>query len=100
MPGAGSFGIVSMRRVSGSLFAGFAARAGLTGNASLGDVVAAIHAIPYGRPASRTPDGVLREWKGTCSTKHALLAQIVAERWPQLRPGSFTGCTGSIAQTR
>jgi hypothetical protein len=75
-----------MRRVSGSLFAEFAARAGLPGDASLGEVVAAIQAIPYGRPTSRTPEGVLGEWKGTCSTKHALLARIVAERWPQLRP--------------
>jgi hypothetical protein len=75
-----------MRHVSGSLFAEFAARAGLPGDASLGEVVAAVHAIPYARPTSRTPDGVLAEWKGTCSTKHALLARIVAERWPQLRP--------------
>jgi hypothetical protein len=75
-----------MWRVCGSLFAEFAARAGLPGDASLGEVVAAIQAIPYGRPTSRTPEGVLGEWKGTCSTKHALLARIVAERWPQLRP--------------
>jgi hypothetical protein len=26
------------------------------------------------------------EWRGTCSTKHALLAQLLAERWPPLRP--------------
>jgi hypothetical protein len=26
------------------------------------------------------------EWKGTCSTKHALLAQLLRERWPELQP--------------
>ena len=105
---ADNFAMVSMRRVSGSLFAELAARAGLPGDASLREVVAAIHALPYGRPISRTPEGVLGEWKGTCSTKHALLARIVAERWPQLRPqlihrvyradhASVLSCHGAIA---
>lgn len=46
----------------------------------------AAQAIPYGRPAARTPEGVIGEWKGTCSAKHALLARILHERWPELRP--------------
>lgn len=72
--------------MSESQFARFTARAALQGNASLCQVVNAVQAIPYGRPRSRTADGVISEWKGTCSTKHALLAQLLAERWPQVRP--------------
>jgi hypothetical protein len=70
----------------GPLFARFATRAGLPGDASLCQVVDAVQAIPYGRPRARTPEGVIAEWKGTCSTKHALLAQLLRERWPELQP--------------
>jgi hypothetical protein len=63
----------------------FAARADLPGDASLRQVVNAVQAIPYGRPGSRTPEGVIAEWTGTCSTKHALLAQLLWERWPELQ---------------
>ena len=49
-------------------------------------VVNAVHAIPYGRPGSRTAEGVIDEWKGTCSTKHALLARLFRERWPESQP--------------
>ena len=79
-------GLGSLGRVDGSLFARFASRAGLPGDASLGQVVDAVHAIPYGRPGSRTAEGVIDEWKGTCSTKHALLARLLRERWPESRP--------------
>ena len=72
--------------MNGSLFARFATRAGLAGDASLCQVVNAVHAIPYGRPRSRTAEGVIREWKGTCSTKHALLARLLRERWPESQP--------------
>jgi hypothetical protein len=51
----------------------------------LPQVVNAVQAIPYGRPRSRTPQGVIGEWNGTCSTKHALLAQLLGEQWPGLR---------------
>lgn len=78
-------GIYSLNQVSGSQFARFAARAGLPGDASPRQVVNAVQAIPYGRPGSRTADGVIGEWKGTCSTKHALLTQLLRERWPELR---------------
>jgi hypothetical protein len=81
-----AYAIVSMGRVSRSLFAQFAARAGLPGDVSLRQVVNAAQAIPYGRPRSRTPEGVVSEWKGTCSAKHALLARIVHEQWPHLSP--------------
>jgi hypothetical protein len=73
--------------VSESQFARFAARAALPGDASVRQVVNAVQAIPYGRPESRTAEGVISEWKGTCSTKHALLAQLIRERRPDLRPG-------------
>ena len=79
-------GLSSLGQVNGSLFARFAARAGLPGDAPLGQVVNAVHAIPYGRPGSRTAEGVIQEWKGTCSTKHALLARLLAERWPESQP--------------
>jgi hypothetical protein len=78
--------VYSLDQVNESQFARFAARAGLPGDASLRQVVNAVRAIPYGRPGSRTADGVISEWKGTCSTRHALLAQLLRERWPELRP--------------
>lgn len=71
--------------MSAQLFAQFAVRAGLPDGPSLRLAVNAVQAIPYGRPGSRTPEGVIGEWKGTCSTKHALLARLLAERWPGLR---------------
>ena len=78
--------LCSLGQVNGSLFARFATRAGLPGDASLREVVNAVHAIPYGRPRSRTVEGVIHEWKGTCSTKHALLARLLRQRWPELQP--------------
>jgi hypothetical protein len=77
---------ISLNQMSELLFARFTARAVLPGDASLCQVVNAVQAIPYGRPGSRTAGGVIAEWKGTCSTKHALLAQLLAERWPQVCP--------------
>ena len=50
------------------------------------EVVAAVQSIPYGRPAQRNAQGALTEWRGTCSTKHALLAAVLAERWPETAP--------------
>ena len=35
--------------------------------------------LPYGRTTAPTPEAVLREGRGTCSTKHALLAALAAE---------------------
>ena len=76
----------SLDAMNGSLFARFVTQAGLPGDASLCEVVNAVQAIPYGRPGTRTVDGVMGEWTGTCSTKHALLAQLVRERWPESQP--------------
>ena len=50
------------------------------------EVVDAVRSMPYGRPAERSARGALVEWRGTCSTKHALLAAVLTERWPHLKP--------------
>ncbi|MFA1544454.1 hypothetical protein [Actinomadura monticuli] len=68
------------------LFERFLERAGLPADSGLHDVVAAVQAIPYGRPRDRTVAGVLIDWIGTCSTKHALLSELISERWPDLTP--------------
>ena len=62
------------------------ARAGLPENASLAEVVEAVRSMPYGRPMERSAQGALAEWRGTCSTKHALLAAVLAEHWPHTEP--------------
>lgn len=55
-------------------------------DASLLDLVEAVRALPYGRPSDRTVEGMLRERRGTCSTKHLFLAQRLAERFPETEP--------------
>lgn len=70
----------------GRLWTKFARNAGLGDAATLVDVVEAIRSLPYGRPNDRTPTGVVADWRGTCSTKHALLAELAATRWPELEP--------------
>jgi hypothetical protein len=55
-------------------------------DASLLDFVEAVRAIHYGRPSDRTVDGMLREQRGTCSTKHLFLARVLAERFPDTEP--------------
>jgi hypothetical protein len=62
------------------------ARAGLAESASLAEVVEAVHSMPYGRPTERSAAGALADWRGTCSTKHALLAAVLAEHWPRTQP--------------
>ena len=75
-----------MGQVACPLYDQFAARARLPDGASLREIVNAVQAIPYGRPTSRTTQGVLSEWTGTCSTKHALLAQLLREQWSGTHP--------------
>ncbi len=58
----------------------FVARAGLSEEPSLAEVVNAVKEIPYGRPSDRSAAGVVWEWCGTCSTKHALLAELLSDR--------------------
>jgi len=54
--------------------------------AELREVVEAVRALPYGRPSDRSVEGMLREGRGTCSTKHLYLARVLAERFPETRP--------------
>lgn len=72
--------------MSSPLFDKFAAQVGLPDNPSLRQLVNSVQAIPYGRPRSRTAEGVLEDWQGTCSTKHALLVQLIDELLPDARP--------------
>jgi hypothetical protein len=65
-----------------SLLAQLEDRSGV-GALTFAQAVVAISRIPYGRPSERTAGAVLREWRGTCSTKHMLLAEVARERWPQ-----------------
>lgn len=58
----------------------------LAADASLVDLVEAVRALPYGRPDDRSVDGLLRERRGTCSTKHLFLAQALADRFPHTQP--------------
>ena len=69
-----------------TLWTTFGQKAGLGDSATLVDVVESIRSLPYGRPHDRTPAGVVSEWRGTCSTKHALLTELAATRWPELEP--------------
>jgi hypothetical protein len=55
-------------------------------DATLLDIVEAVRALPYGRPSNRTVEGMLRERRGTCSTKHLLLAEALGERFPETEP--------------
>ena len=57
-----------------------------TSDPTLRETVLAISAIPYGRPSELSAEGVLREWRGTCSTKHLLLLALIDQRWTNLRP--------------
>jgi hypothetical protein len=50
------------------------------------ELVEAIRRLPYGRPSDRSVAGMLAEGRGTCSTKHLFLAQLLAERFPTTEP--------------
>jgi orotate phosphoribosyltransferase len=53
---------------------------------SLLELVERVRVLPYGRPSDRTVEGMLREGRGTCSTKHLFLARLLAERFPETDP--------------
>ncbi|HEY5344378.1 MAG TPA: orotate phosphoribosyltransferase [Solirubrobacteraceae bacterium] len=53
---------------------------------SLVELIEAVRALPYGRPSDRTVEGMLRERRGTCSTKHLFLAHALRERFPDTEP--------------
>jgi hypothetical protein len=64
----------------------FLQRAGLPRRAEPQAIVEALRAVPYGRPEPRTPEGLVDQWTGTCSTKHALLARCLDELVPASEP--------------
>lgn len=50
------------------------------------ELVERLRAIPYGRPSERTAAGMLREGRGTCSTKHLHLYEQLRSRLPETDP--------------
>jgi hypothetical protein len=66
-------------------------------------IVLAVSRIPYGRPSALTSEAVLDEWRGTCSTKHLLLADVADEAWPATSPELWHRpylVTGDLAEKR
>ncbi|WP_131098454.1 hypothetical protein [Streptomonospora litoralis] len=61
-------------------------RAALPADASLAQVVDAVHRIPFGPPSAPSAQATLDEWRGTGTTKHELLAAALQRGWPQTRP--------------
>jgi hypothetical protein len=55
-------------------------------DSSLVQLVEAVRELPYGRPNDPTVEGMLRERRGTCSTKHLFLAEVLSERFPETEP--------------
>ena len=55
-------------------------------DSSLVELVEAVRLLDYGRPSDRSVDGMLRERRGTCSTKHLFLARALTERVPETQP--------------
>jgi hypothetical protein len=50
------------------------------------ELVEFVRNLEYGRPSDRSIAGMLRERRGTCSTKHLFLAEILSRRIPETRP--------------
>jgi hypothetical protein len=57
----------------------FFQRAGIPPTASIQEVVEAVRQIPHARPSERSARGVVKSWRGTCSTKLLLLDAILPE---------------------
>jgi orotate phosphoribosyltransferase len=55
-------------------------------DATLIEIVEAVRALWYGRPTERTVEAMLRDRRGTCSTKHLYLARTLADRFPETEP--------------
>jgi hypothetical protein len=63
----------------------FCVVAGLEGGVGLVEVAAGVQALAYGRSPERTAESALESGRGTCSTKHNLLAALIGEGWPEVR---------------
>jgi hypothetical protein len=46
---------------------------------SVAEAVRVVRDLPYERASDRRPETVIEEWRGTCSGKHYLLAQVLRE---------------------
>lgn len=55
-------------------------------DSSLVELVEAVRSLAYGRPSDRSVEGMLRERRGTCSTKHLFLAEALARRFRETEP--------------
>lgn len=55
-------------------------------NSSLGELVEAMRAMPYGLPSGRTVESMLLEARGTSAAKHLFLGQVLAQRFPTTEP--------------
>ncbi|HLK42480.1 MAG TPA: hypothetical protein VKV34_03995 [Thermoleophilia bacterium] len=55
-------------------------------DATLVEIVRAVQALPHGRPSDRSVAGMLAEGRGTSSTKHRYLHDILAARFPESAP--------------
>lgn len=53
---------------------------------SLVELVEGVRTLAYDRPSERTVEAMLRERRGTCSTKHLFLAHALSERFPETEP--------------
>ncbi len=53
---------------------------------SLVELVEAMRALPHGLPSEDTPKCMLSEGRGTSSSKHLFLAQVLAQRFPETQP--------------
>ncbi len=61
----------------------FRARTGA--GSDLRRLVVEVSRIPYGRTTRRSAAAVVDEWRGTCSTKHLLLRDLVEELLPEVQ---------------
>lgn len=55
-------------------------------NPPLIDLVEAVRHLDYGRPSDRSIEGMVRERRGTCSTKHLFLARRLSSLMPGCEP--------------
>ena len=74
---------VSSHNCSMGIWEAFLGRSGLA-EPDLRTTVLALSRIPYGRPDNLTATGVIAAWRGTCSTKHLQLRDLLAEHWPSM----------------
>ncbi|AZI43655.1 hypothetical protein EHF33_13595 [Deinococcus psychrotolerans] len=54
---------------------------------------ALVRDMPYARASTHEPAGIIGEWRGTCSTKHELLAALLAEHGLE---SAIIACTQEI----